>query len=98
MRDAAAGSSAQAAVIESQGGETMTAGTAETQLVTINSKDGTPIGLWKTGSGPSLLAVHGTAADDTAWDTVVPLLASTFAVYAMDRRARGASGDADGYS
>jgi pimeloyl-ACP methyl ester carboxylesterase len=68
------------------------------QLVNILSTDGTPIGLWKTGSGPAVLAVHGTAADHSAWDAVVPLLADSFTVYAMDRRGRGASGDAADYS
>lgn len=76
----------------------MTAGTEEAQLVTIESRDSTHIGLWKTGSGPTLLAVHGTAADHTAWDSMVPLLAGDFAVYAMDRRGRGASGDSSEYS
>src|ERR671934_149028 len=66
--------------------------------ITITSPDGTPIALWKSGSGPSLLAVHGTAADHTAWDGVVPLLADRFTVYAMDRRGRGASGDAPSYA
>jgi pimeloyl-ACP methyl ester carboxylesterase len=68
------------------------------QLVNILSTDGTPIGLWKTGSGPAVLAVHGTAADHSAWAAVVPLLADSFTVYAMDRRGRGASGDAADYS
>lgn len=76
----------------------MAAGTQEAQLVTVISKDGTRIGLWRTGSGPSLLAVHGAGADHTAWDSVVPLLAGSFTVYAMDRRGRGASGDAAAYA
>jgi pimeloyl-ACP methyl ester carboxylesterase len=76
----------------------MRAGTQEAQLVTIRSRDGTPIGLWKTGSGPALLAVHGSGADHAAWDSVVPLLADSFTVYAMDRRGRGASGDAAEYT
>jgi pimeloyl-ACP methyl ester carboxylesterase/thiol-disulfide isomerase/thioredoxin len=73
-----------------------TSGAAE--LVTITSKDGTPIALWKTGSGPSLLVVHGTCADHSAWEKVVPLLAHRFTIYAMDRRGRGASGDAAEYA
>lgn len=76
----------------------MAADTLATQLVTVTSKDGTQIGLWKTGSGPSLLAVHGGGADHSAWDSVVPLLADSFTVYAMDRRGRGASGDDAGYA
>jgi len=58
-------------------------------VVTVTSADGTPIALWKTGSGPSLLVVHGTCADHSAWDKVVPLLADDFTIYAMDRRGRG---------
>ena len=76
----------------------MPAGTAQPQLVTIVSRDGTSIGLWKTGTGPSLLAVHGAAADHGAWEKMVPLLADAFTVYTMDRRGRGASGDATPYS
>ncbi len=67
-------------------------------LISVTSKDGTPIGLWKTGRGPSLLVVHGTGADHSAWDRVVPLLVDSFTIYAMDRRGRGASGDALEYA
>lgn len=66
--------------------------------ITVTSKDGTPLALWKSGAGPSLLVVHGACADHTAWDCVVPLLADTFTVYAMDRRGRGAGGDASDYA
>ena len=66
--------------------------------VTVTSRDGTSIALWKSGTGPSLVAVHGAAADHTAWERVVPLLADRFTVYAMDRRGRGASGDAPDYA
>lgn len=76
----------------------MSAATQQAQLVRVTSTDGTPIGLWKTGSGPSLVAVHGAGADHTAWNSVLPYLADTFTVYAMDRRGRGASGDAPEYT
>lgn len=69
----------------------------QTRCVTVASTDGTPIAVWITGEGPSLLAIHGTAADHTAWDRVVPLLAPTMTVAVMDRRGRGASGDAERY-
>ena len=68
------------------------------ELISVTSKDGTPIALWKTGRGPSLLVVHGTGADHSAWDRVVPLLVDSFTIYAMDRRGRGASGDAPEYA
>lgn len=76
----------------------MAAGMKTTEVVTITSRDGTPIGLWKTGTGPTLLAVHGGGADHTAWDSVVPLLADAFTVFVMDRRGRGASGDGYDYA
>ena len=76
----------------------MITGTQEPQLVTINSVDGTPIALWKSGSGPSVLMVPGTSADHSAWDSVAALLADSFSVYTMDRRGRGASGDAGSYA
>ncbi|HET8631310.1 MAG TPA: alpha/beta fold hydrolase [Thermomicrobiales bacterium] len=68
------------------------------ERLAVPSQDGTPIALWKRGAGPALLAVHGTGADHTAWDGVVPLLTDSFTVYAMDRRGRGASGDAPAYA
>lgn len=68
------------------------------EIITVTSKDGTPIALWKTGRGPSLLVVHGTCADHSAWDRVVPLLSEDFSVYAMDRRGRGSSGDGSEYA
>lgn len=62
------------------------------------SKDGTLIGFWRSGSGPPLLLVHGTQADHTRWSKILPRLEQHFTVFAMDRRGRGASGDAAGYA
>jgi pimeloyl-ACP methyl ester carboxylesterase len=42
--------------------------------------------------------VHGTSADHTRFARVVPELAQRFTVYAVDRRGRGASGDAADYA
>ncbi len=64
----------------------------------VVSTDGTTIGYWVSGSGPSLLLVHGTTADHQRWDTVLPLLESHFTIAAMDRRGRGESGDAPDYA
>jgi pimeloyl-ACP methyl ester carboxylesterase len=50
------------------------------------------------GSGPSLLLVHGAAADHTTFRVVGPMFAATYTVHAIDRRGRGASGDAAGYA
>src|SRR5215813_3572847 len=50
----------------------------------IRSKDGTPIAAWRSGVGAPLLLVHGTTGDHTVWT--------------LDRRGRGASGDAPAYA
>ena len=57
----------------------------------VYTPDGTVIGAWRTGNGPPIVLVHGTADDHTAWDLVAPRLAMRFEVYAVDRRGRGAS-------
>ncbi len=63
----------------------------------VKSSDGTLIAYEKTGEGPPLVLVHGTTADHTHWEMVLPLLAEHFTVYAIDRRGRGKSGDAADY-
>jgi pimeloyl-ACP methyl ester carboxylesterase len=50
-----------------------------------------------TGHAP-LLLVHGATADHTTWRVVGPLFATSRPVFAMDRRGRGESGDADEYT
>lgn len=67
-------------------------------LEKTTSRDGTPIGFWRTGQGRPLVLVHGTTADHTRWRPVLPLLEPHATVYAVDRRGRGASGDAAGYA
>lgn len=47
---------------------------------------------------PPLLLVHGATADHTTWRAVGPRFAASRRVVAMDRRGRGASGDAPAYS
>lgn len=69
-----------------------------TVLDRVESSDGTPIAVWRSGSGPALVLVHGTTADHTRWAQVSPRFALQFTVYAMDRRGRGESGDADSCS
>lgn len=64
----------------------------------ITSRDGTRIGYERTGSGSPLVLVHGGTADRTRWAPVLPALAEHFTVYAIDRRGRGLSGDADTYA
>jgi pimeloyl-ACP methyl ester carboxylesterase len=71
---------------------------ARGRQVTITSKDGTQIAYRRSGEGPPLVLVHGTAADHSRWSPVLPALEERFTVYAIDRRGRGGSGDADGYA
>ena len=44
------------------------------------------------------MLVHGTSSDHTRWAKVLPSLEERFTVFAVDRRGRGASGDADEYA
>jgi len=68
-----------------------------TTLQTVPSADGTRIAYERTGSGQPLVLVHGTTADHTRWEPVLPAFTEEHAVYAMDRRGRGESGDAAEY-
>ncbi len=72
-----------------------TAGTVQRSTV---SRDGTPIAWWTSGAGPDLLLVHGTTADHTRWEPMMPLFERDMTVHAMDRRGRGGSGDAPTHS
>lgn len=67
-------------------------------METVTSADGTQIAYERTGSGPPLVLVHGASVDHTTWAETLPFLAEHFSVYAVDRRGRGESGDADDYS
>ena len=60
--------------------------------------DGTPIGVWVDGDGPPLVMVHGAFADHTRFDPLVSELRDGLTTLAMDRRGRGASGDAPEYA
>jgi pimeloyl-ACP methyl ester carboxylesterase len=64
----------------------------------VTSRDGTKIGYWSSGQGDRpLLLIHGGLGDHTRWDVLRPHLEPHFTVHAMDRRGRGASGDAPDY-
>lgn len=67
-------------------------------MKTIVSKDKTRIAYQRSGAGPPLVLVHGAVADHTRWAPVVPALERHFTVYAMDRRGRGGSSDANEYA
>jgi pimeloyl-ACP methyl ester carboxylesterase len=64
----------------------------------VAAPDGTPIAVFTSGTGPPLVLVHGTAGDHTTFRVVGPMLATRRTVHAIDRRGRGASGDAALYA
>ncbi len=64
----------------------------------VISKDGTEIGFIKRGNGPPLVLVHGTTADHSRWNPIIPYFENQFTIYAVDRRGRGMSGDSPDYS
>jgi pimeloyl-ACP methyl ester carboxylesterase len=64
----------------------------------VISSDGTRIGYERSGAGPPLVLIHGGTADRTRWTPVLSALAQHRTVYAVDRRGRGGSGDADAYA
>lgn len=74
--------------------------TMETQTLSrTTSVDGTTIGYWSSGRGRRpLLLIHGGMGDHTRWDLLRPYLEPHVTVHAMDRRGRGASGDAAEYA
>jgi pimeloyl-ACP methyl ester carboxylesterase len=74
------------------------AGIAEATMTRVESRDGTKIAVWTSGQGPPLVLVHGAVADHTRWRPLLPHLEPRVTVHAMDRRGRGASGDAPGYA
>src|SRR5688500_6514776 len=71
----------------------------ETESVArVRPAGGTPIACWTTGDAPPLVLVHGTAWDHTRWRPLLPYLQPEVTVHAIDRRGRGASGDAPPYA
>lgn len=71
---------------------------APSTLTVVTSRDGTGIGVECSGSGPTVLFVHGGVGDRTRWAAIRATLAPRFTACAMDRRGRGASGDHPDYS
>lgn len=64
----------------------------------VTSADGTEIGYRTTGVGEPILFVHGVGTTSADWLFVRNLLRDRFTVATMDRRGRGASGDAPEYA
>jgi pimeloyl-ACP methyl ester carboxylesterase len=72
--------------------------TTHTEIkASVVSRDGTEIAYWTSGDGPPIVLVHGAPADHTRWRPLVPYLERYVTVHAIDRRGRGASGDAPEY-
>jgi len=73
--------------------------TAATTMETTTSADDTTIAYERTGGGPPLVLVHGGCGDHATWEPfdVRSAFAEHHAVYAIDRRGRGQSGDAATY-
>ncbi len=67
-------------------------------MFTIRSRDGTPLAYAHTGAGAPLALVHGTGTSSTRWLPILPALKEHFSLDALDRRGRGASGDAASYA
>lgn len=64
----------------------------------VESADGTSIAVQVSGRGRPLVLVHGTSSEHSTWRLVRPLLDERVTTYAVERRGRGASGDAPGHS
>ncbi|HET7030598.1 MAG TPA: alpha/beta hydrolase [Candidatus Limnocylindrales bacterium] len=63
----------------------------------VRAPDGVEIAIFerRRRGGSPIILVHGATADHTTWRTSGPLLAAAHRLAAIDRRGRGASGDAD---
>jgi pimeloyl-ACP methyl ester carboxylesterase len=64
----------------------------------VTSPDGVRIACQVEGEGTPLVMVHGAGSGRWSFDLVRPHLQDRFEVWAVDRRGRGESGDADSYS
>lgn len=64
----------------------------------VESRDETPIGYVRVGSGPPLVIVHGAWASGDSYLPLAEMLGEQFSCFVMDRRGRGRSGDGPEYS
>ncbi|MEU0088968.1 alpha/beta hydrolase [Kribbella sp. NPDC006257] len=65
---------------------------AELVAGSVESRDGTSIGYWKTGQGPAVVVLHGSMESARSHTLLAQALADDFTVYLPDRRGRGLSG------
>jgi pimeloyl-ACP methyl ester carboxylesterase len=65
---------------------------------TVRSRDGTAIAFDRSGDGPALILVSGAMGTKAHAAALASALATTFTVYAYDRRGRGESGDTQPYA
>src|SRR5438874_8263683 len=68
------------------------------KVISFSSPDGTSVACHVTGRGSPVGLVHGATADHNRWKPILGTLEQRYTVYAVDRRGRGASGDAPTYS
>jgi len=64
----------------------------------VAAPDGTVISVIVEGAGPPLMLVCGSGDDHTRYGRVAPALGRTYTLYNVDRRGRGASTDAPGFT
>src|SRR6478672_2697424 len=65
---------------------------------TVRSNDGTTIAFDRSGHGPPLILVSGAMGTRAHAADLAAVLATTFTVFAYDRRGRGDSGDTQPYA
>ncbi|AMU58131.1 alpha/beta fold hydrolase [Mycobacteroides abscessus] len=64
----------------------------------VAAPDGVRLSVTVSGTGPSLVLVHGSLQSGSSWAGVVSELESDFTCFAVDRRGHGASSDAEEHS
>ncbi len=65
---------------------------------TVNSADGTPIAVQRTGSGPPVILIGGAFNDRSTVAGLAAVLSAEFTAVTYDRRGRGDSGDCPAYA
>jgi len=67
-------------------------------MLEVMMPDSAVICVDDSGSGESVLLVHGASQTRAAWSRLAPLLTDNYRVFNMDRRGRGGSTDGSSYS